>query len=339
MDTGDGEGGLTVMKVLVTGGSGFTGSWLVKQLCEKGYDVRTLVRDKKKGMAVLDGYDVEFIEGDITDENTVEKAVKNTEKVFHIAAAFRTAGIKDKTYWDINVGGTEKLLKASLNSNVAKFIHCSTVGVHGNVKNGPANENSPFSPGDIYQETKAAGELKALAFGRENGLPITVIRPCPIYGPGDLRLLKLFKLSSRKIVPVLGAGKIYFQMVYVEDLARAFILASETDRFNGEVFIAGGDDALMLNDLIDLIAEALDNKPVKIHLPATPFHTIGHLCELILIPLGIEPPIFRRRVDFFTKSRLFDISKAREILNFQPEIPVEQGIQLTAEWYRAKGYI
>ena len=327
------------MKVLVTGGAGFTGSCLSKQLCEQGYEVKALVRDKKKGAKVLDGYDIEMVEGDITDTNSVERAVNGVGKVFHIAAAFRVAGIADQVYWDVNVGGTEKLLDISLRNNVEKFVLCSTVGVHGNIKDGPADETYRFSPGDIYQETKAAAEVKALSFGRKHGLPVTVIRPCPIYGPGDLRLLKLYRLANRKVVPVLGSGKIYFHMVYVEDLARAFILASDAEAANGEVFIVGGSDALMLDDLIDLIAKQLDNNPLKIHIPAKPFQWLGHLCERVCIPMGIEPPIYRRRVDFFTKSRLFDITKARALLNYSPEVSLAEGIRNTANWYKEQGYL
>ncbi len=326
------------MKVLVTGGTGFTGSKLAKKLFFSGVQVRLLVRDKSK-VQFSDGFEPELIEGDIRDKNSVDMAVKGVEKVFNIAAVFRTAGIPDQAYWDIHVKGTENLLKASLRYDVERFIHCSTMGVHGHVEQGPVNEEYRFSPGDIYQVTKLEGELKALAFGRESGLPVAIIRPCAIYGPGDMRLYKLFKLASKKVIPILGSGKIFYHMIYIDDLVDAFLLASKKEQAIGESFLIGSDEVLSLLELINRLSALLDNKPVKLFLPVKPFQNIGTLCERLCIPLGIEPPIYRRRVDFFTKSRFFDINKAKTLLGFSPKISIDEGLTRTANWYQRQGLL
>ncbi|GAG85151.1 unnamed protein product, partial [marine sediment metagenome] len=162
------------MKVLVTGATGFTGSHLAKRLFQSGFDVRVLVRDKSK-VGQLNGFDPEVIKGDIRDPGAVDHAVRGVEKVFHIAAVYRTAGIKDEVYWDVHVKGTENLLNASFKYGIQKFIHCSTVGVHGHIENPPADENYPFNPGDIYQLTKLKGEITALQFYQKTQLPVIVI--------------------------------------------------------------------------------------------------------------------------------------------------------------------
>lgn len=326
------------MKVLVTGGTGFTGSHLVRRLCRLGYKVRVLVRDKSK-KDVFQGLDVQFIEGDITDSDVVERSVIGVEKVFHIAAAYRTAGITDKVYWDVHLKGTENLLRSSLKYGVERFIHCSTVGVHGHIEQGPANENYRFQPGDVYQLTKLKGEQKAMEFAHSKGLAVTVIRPCAIYGPGDLRLLKLFKLASKRITPVLGSGNIYYHMVYIDDLIHAFILAAEVKEAIGEAFIIGGEEIFTLNELLYTISELLSVSKTKIHLPATPFRIVASIVEKICIPLKIEPPIYKRRVDFFTKSRAFDINKAKKILGYKPAVNITEGLKLTALWYTKYGLL
>ncbi len=326
------------MKVLVTGGTGFTGYNLVKRLCKLGIEVRVLIRDTQK-RKIFNGVDVEIIEGNITEPGIVDRAVEGIEKVFHIAAVFRTAGISEKEYWDVHVKGTENLLNSSIRHNIKRFIHCSTGGVHGHIEEPPANESYRFKPGDIYQITKLEGELKAVTFGLEKGLPVTVIRPSPIYGPGDMRLLKLFKMASRKYVFILGAGNVFYHMVYIDDLIDAFLLASESEKAIGETFLIAGGERLSLNEIIDLIAEEQGLKPTKIHIPVKPFQLLGDVCEKICIPLKIEPPIYRRRVDFFTKSRSFDISKANKILEYEPKVNIREGVARTISWYKEQNLL
>jgi nucleoside-diphosphate-sugar epimerase len=325
---------------LVTGATGFTGFNLTRHLLENNEKVNVIVRDRKRLYELADNPNLAVFEGNIWDETVIDEAMKGVDKVFHIAAIYRTSGIPDEVYWDTHVKATDLLMKAALREGVKRFVHTSTVGVHGDVGTGkPVDENAPFSPGDVYQETKLEAELNVHKFFREKGLPLVVIRPTAIYGPGDLRLLKLFKIAAHKISPILGKGKIKYQMVYIDDLVQGYLLASYVDEAVGESFIIGGDEALELNELLETIGRVL-NKPIKIlRLPAWPFQILGTVMEKICIPMGISPPIYRRRVDFFTKSRTFDISKAKRVLNYQPRVNLEEGVRRTAEWYRANGYL
>ncbi len=261
------------------------------------------------------------------------------QKVFNIAAMFRSAASVDQDYRDIHVEGVRHLVEAAVRHQVGRFVHCSTVGVHGDVKVPPATEESPFAPADIYQRTKLEGELLARDLAAKNGLALSVVRPTAIYGPGDLRLLKLFKLAVKTITPVIGSGKIFYHMVYIDDLVQGFILASEVEAAIGQVFIVGGDENMILDDLLSTIAKITGRPDTKIHIPALPFQLAGSLCEKICIPLGIEPPIYRRRVDFFTKSRSFDISKAKRLLGYAPKYGLQEGLGRTAQWYKEQGLL
>lgn len=321
------------INVLVTGATGFTGNALTKRLVDDGFCVKIIARNKSRVNPQLRSK-IEVINGDITDQDVINEAVKNADIVFNIAAVFREPGISDKVYWDVHVRATELLLNSANNYGVKKFIHCSTGGVHGNIEHPPADEQYRFAPGDIYQQTKLEGEKKVMDFFHRTGLPVVIIRPAPIYGPGDMRLLKLFKMARKKYTIVLGKGEIFYHMVYIDDLVRAFILAAETDTSAGEVFIVGGNETLTLNQLLEKIANEFNHPLREIHIPAKPFQIAGSICEKICIPLGITPPLYRRRVDFFTKSRSFDISKAKLMLKYRPEVSITEGIKRTAAWYK-----
>ncbi|MBM3705710.1 MAG: NAD-dependent epimerase/dehydratase family protein [Actinobacteria bacterium] len=328
------------MKVLVTGGTGFAGSHLVKRLTEEGHRVRCLVRPSGNTEEIAQ-YGPELFYGDITDRAGVLKAVKDMEWVFNIAAAYRKASLTEKEFHDVNFEGAKNIIGACLEHRIKKLVHCSTIGVVTSVKNPPADENTPVCPGDAYQTSKCDAELEVIRYAKEKNLPATVIRPCAIYGPGDWRLLKMFKLIAKRRFVFFGSGKAYFHMVYIDNLMDAFILAAQKDEANGEVFIIGDENYLTLNELAALIAEEFDVPVPKIHLPYRLFELLAAGVELVYRKLKIkkEPPIYKRRMAFFKKSRAFSIEKAKRILGYRPAVDIKTGIHLTAQWYTDKGFI
>ena len=132
---------------------------------------------------------------------------------------------------------------------------------------------------------------------------------------------------------MIGRGKVLYHLTYVTDLVDGIILAGENKNINNEIFTLGGNEYLPLDELVSLIAGILDKKVSKIHIPYIPVYIASYFCEILCRPLGIEPPLFRRRLDFFTKDRAFDISKAKKILGYDPKIPLEKGLKYTADWY------
>jgi dihydroflavonol-4-reductase len=324
-------------RILVTGATGFAGSHLTRALVAEAA-VRALVRSRERAAGRLPA-EVELVEGDITDRESVDRAVRGCQIVYHLAAAYREAGLPRRRYREVHVTGTEYLLDAALRAGVQRFVHCSTVGVHGHVADPPADETWPHRPGDIYQATKSEGERLALAFGARYGLPVAVARPTAIYGPGDLRLLKLFRLIARRRFVMLGSGEVYYHMVYVDDLVAGFRLLAERPEAVGEVFILGGAEYRTLNELVRLIADTLGVPPPRWRLPVWPVRWVATLCEGLAVPLGVEPPLYRRRVDFFVKSRAFSIDKARRRLGYEPTVNLRTGLRRTADWYRTHGYL
>jgi dihydroflavonol-4-reductase len=325
--------------VLVTGAAGFTGLALARSLTRRGQRVRGLVRNRKRA-SYLEQAGVEIVAGDVRDRATVQEALLGVDTVYHLAAVFRRAGVPDSEYRSVHVDATRQLVECSAAAGVRRFLHCSTVGVHGDVEGqAPAAEDAPFQPGDIYQVTKLEGERMALDTAGRVGLPLTVVRPGPIYGPGDRRLLKLIGGVARKRFVLLGDGSPHFQMVYVDDLTEGFRLAAETPAAVGRTYIVAGGEAPTLKELVEEIAKVADVPPPRTRLPVWPFWVAGAICEGVCVPLGIEPPIFRRRVAFFTNNRWFDTSRARNELGYAPKVRLRDGIRRTLDSYRGLGWV
>lgn len=326
------------MRALVTGASGFTGGYMVDHLLEKGYQVRALGRPTSQTDG-LGGKAVDVFTGDILSRADLLRAMRNIDVVFHIAALYRAANQPDQAYWDVNVTGTENVMSAALESGVKRVIHCSTCGVHGHIAKPPANEEAPIEPGDIYQQTKVEGEKVANFYFREKGLPVTIVRPVGIYGPGDTRMLKMYRMIYHRKFIMFGGGNVLYHLTYVTDTVEGFRLAAEQPAAVGQTYIIAGDTYFTFNEFARMIAEALDVAPPRLKLPVWPVYAAGYVCEKICIPLRIQPPIFRRRVDIFVKDRAFDISKARAELGFAPKVDLRHGIRRTAQWYLENGYL
>ncbi len=277
--------------------------------------------------------------GDLADAAALRRLVEGADAVLHVAAVYRTAGHPDSYYRDVNVGGTERLLEAAAAAGVRRFVHTSTVGVHGHVERPPADETAPFAPGDIYQATKAEAETLALDFHRKRGLPVIVVRPGAIYGPGETRLLKLFKAIARGRYAIVGSGRPFYHPVYIDDLVAGYLLALERPEAAGEAIIVAGPRYVSQAELAALIARATGGRILPFRIPAGPLQLAAALCEAVCVPLGIEPPLHRRRVDFWTKSRAFSIEKARRLLGYEPSIDLEEGIARTAAAYREAGWL
>jgi dihydroflavonol-4-reductase len=301
------------------------------------HQVRALVRDPAKARD-LEASGIQLAVGDLRNRASLEAAVAGVDIVYNIAAIYRSAGIPPDTYRAVNSTAVGHLVEAAGAAGVRRVVHCSTVGVHGDVDHPPANEDAPLKPGDIYQMTKLEGEQVARETAERRRLELVIARPSGIYGPGDRRLLKLFRNVLRRF-PILGSGQIYYHLTYIDDLVDGFRLCGEAPAAAGRTYILAGGEVTTLNQIMSLIAEVAGVRPPSIHLPVWPFWLAGAACEAVCVPLGIEPPLYRRRVDFFTKSRAFDITRARAEIGFAPRVGLREGVTRTLAWYREHGWL
>jgi len=327
------------MRALVTGATGFTGGHLARHLRNRACDVRALVRREDARAAALAAAGIELRTGDLTDRASLARALAGVDIVYNIGATYRQAAASRSEYDAINARAVASLVEAGAAAGVRRVVHCSTVGVHGDVEHPPAAEDAPLRPGDEYQRSKLEGERLGREAAERTGMPLVIARPSGIYGPGDRRLLKLFRGVARRRFVTLGSGEIFYHLTYVEDLAEGFRLCGEVPEASGRTYILAGGEVTTLNELVRRIAAAAGVPPPALRLPVWPVWLAGAACEAVCVPLGIEPPLYRRRVDFFTKSRAFDISRARAELGFDPKVGLDDGIRRTLGWYRERGWL
>ena len=327
------------MKVLVTGGTGFTGKALVKRLIDSGHQV--VAMDYKEGIKTdeIAKWGAEVVIGSVTDTETVNRVVKGVDVVHHLAAAFRELDVPNSYYEDVNIQGTVNVLNAAKQEGVKRFIYCSTCGVHGNVENPPASETAPIKPADYYQRTKYEAEPLVLA-EHDSDMQTLVVRPAAIYGPGDPeRFGMIFRRVNKGVFPIFGDGKALYHPLYIDNFVDVLETVLQPGMGDGEVYLIADEEYVEIEQLVKRVAKAM-GKEVKLpHYPFLPLSIAGHVMEKLCQPFKITPPIFPRRVDWYRQNRAFDISKAKKDLGYRPRVGLDEGLRLTAEWYIAGGYL
>ena len=330
-------------RILITGGTGFIGSHLALALRERGAAVRVLGKEvtesERQNIASLRQAGVDVQVGDILEEEKRQECLKGVTRVYHLAAAMREGNLPDRAFWKINVEATERFLMESAAAQVKRFVYCSTVGVLGRGRGRPVSEADEPCPHDIYQITKASAEQKVSAFHASGGMPTVIVRPAEVYGPGDHRLLKLFRAIARNRFVMIGSGEGKHHMIYIKDLVEAMLLAGERPEAIGGTFILAGAEPVRLRDLVRMIAQQLGTSIPRLSVPLTLVRVAAGVVEAVCKPLGIQPPLYRRRVEFFNHDYAFDISRARRALGFDPKVSLAVGIARTVAAYQAGGLL
>jgi len=319
------------MKVLITGAGGFIGSHLVDSQLEQGHEVRALDLHLDLLRHQSAHPHLEAIRGDITDDEHLDEILAGVEVVYHLASAHLDVSLSDEHYRRVNVGGTLALLQAAQQAGVKRFVHCSSVGVIGDVENPPADETTECHPTNIYEKTKLEGESAALEFSQRTGFPVVVARPAWVYGPRCPRTSKLMRTISKGRFPFFGQGQNMRHPVYISDAVKGLELCASADGVNGEVFIIAGENAVPVSELVKVISAELGVNPSKLHLPIALGLLGGYSLEVAFKLIGKAPPFSRRSVDFFLKHNAYDISKAKRMLGYKPQIDLRTGIQKTIQ--------
>jgi nucleoside-diphosphate-sugar epimerase len=185
--------------------------------------------------------------------------------------------------------------------------------------------------------SKCEGEKAALEFFKRKGLPVVVLRPAQVYGPGDRSKAKFYRMIRKGVI--VNPGQTLKHLLYVDDLCRAFRLALQKQDIIGEVFIIAGREPTPLRELIEIAAKELGVSLPRFQLPALPLTVLFALVETGFRLVRMKPPVFRRSMNFFTKSVAFDVSKAKEVLGFQSEFDVPTGVAKVIVWYRENGLL
>jgi nucleoside-diphosphate-sugar epimerase len=329
------------MNILITGGTGFIGSRLALSCLAKGDRVTVLGLENTPAEAancrLLEEQGSTIASVSVTDRERIFALLPGIDLVYHLAAAQHEANVPDQHFWDVNVTGTKNVIEASINAGVRRFIHGSTIGVYGSAAAGYLNEGSPLQPDNIYGLTKL--EAEKLVHSYQDKLPIVIIRISETYGPGDLRLLKLFKAIQKRLFLMIGSGRNMHHPIYVDDLVGGLIFAARAEKAVGQTFVLSGKEPISTRDMVQVIAEELGTSLPKVCAPLPLFLALAMLVEALCRPVGIQPPLHRRRMDFFRKSFMFRQEKARDYLGFTAQHGFKEGVAEAAKWYTQMGYL
>ena len=362
------------MTILITGATGFLGSALVTQLIKQappvhcmgdpggrppdqtypGHgkgdpggrppdEIRILARDEHKARQQF-GDAVTIVAGEITDAEQVQRAVDGATTIYHLAGRLYHPSTPAELYYRTHVEGTRILLDACKGrgegqSRLQRIVHCSTTGVHGATGKTPAAEDAPFAPTNPYEASKLEGELLALKAHKEQGLPVSVVRPGLVYGPGDLHLLGFFSSIKKGRPCLINGGKALIHPIYIDDMTNAFLLCAERPQAIGNSYNIAGDHPVSFRELAAAIAHALGKPLPRGDLPLWLANAASDIFALIPGIRGENAPLTRSRVQFLTNSRVYDIGRARRDLDFTPTIRLEEGMQRTADWYYKHEYL
>lgn len=311
---------------LITGGSGFLGTQLAKKLIESGKRVRILDLNEPEKSILRKA---EFVQADITRPDAIKKAFEGVDTVFNTFAITPMSNVKSEMYQKVNVLGTKNVLEASKASGIKKFIHISTTSVYGVPKRIPCAENSPKRPLDDYGRTKLAAEKVCLSYSSD--FKLSIIRPATILGEGRLGIFQLlFKwITNNKNVYLIGSGKNYYQLVHIDDLISACLLAEKKSASG--IFNVGNETNIILKDeLQNLINYAgKDSKIIGI----SPAFARSVLRTLHFMHVS---PVAKWQYEICDKDFVCDARKARKELGWKPKWSNAEALKQTYDWYNRK---
>jgi len=316
------------MKTLVTGATGFIGSYLVEELLEKGHDVTCLVR-KTSSLKWIEGFDVRLAYGDCSEKQSLLNAIGDFDYIFHLAGLTKARNEKD--YFLVNATGTENLIHAvaERNPDIRRFVYMSSLAAAGPCLNGtPVDEMTEPRPVSVYGKSKLEGERVVLKY--KDRIPVTILRPPAVYGPRDRDMYTLFKMLKKGIF--LCWGKCYYSLLYVDDLVKGIIISSISKTAEGKTYCMSDGNIYTNDEIANAISFALGSRPIRLRIPRSVmplFAKIGQKLSKKSSIINVD-----RIRDFRYSYWVCDSSRAKDELGFIPKVGIKEGMRWTADWYR-----
>ena len=321
--------------VLLTGATGFVGSHALNALRAQGFPVRALVRSVARGERL--GAGVELVRGSLEDEDALRAAARGADVVIHIAALTRARSAAD--FHRANEEGTAAVVRAALDAEPRprRFVYLSSLAAAGPSADGGVGPDDTPRPLTAYGRSKLAGERIARSAGGE--LEVVILRAPAVYGPRDRDLYSFFRLAARGILPVPTGPARPLQLIHVEDLAEALVLAAAVQRAEGIVHVAE-PRAYAWADVARMVAAAVGRRAWMVPVPGMVLHAAARVSEIAARASG-QPTVFDRDKarELLAPGWLCETESARRVLGFQTRIPLEQGLRATAQWYREEGWL
>jgi dihydroflavonol-4-reductase len=328
------------MDALVTGGTGFIGANVARELVAAGATVRVLARPHGDRRA-LEGMPVEVVEGDLLDAGSLRRAVAGVQAVFHVAADYRLWTPDPSVVYRTNVDGTRTILDAAGQAGVGRVVHTSSVGALGIPRDGrPGSEGTPVTLDDMighYKRSKFLAERVALDFA-QRGLPVVVVNPSAPVGPWDVKPTPtgqmIVDFMRGRMIATLDTG---LNIVHVRDVARGHLLAAELGK-PGERYVLGHlDGNLSLAAIFRLLAEITGRRPPRFRVPYAMAWLSAACCEGVSRVTGRAPAVALTAVRMARKRMYFSPARAVRELGL-PQTDVRQALADAVAWFEAHGY-
>jgi len=326
------------MITLVTGAAGFLGSHVAHQLVARGDNVRVLMRPSSTNRAIAD-LSLEYVTGDLRDPASLDRAMKDVKRVFHVAADYRLWARRKQDIYDSNVGGTKNLLDAAKRAGVEQLIYTSTVATIAVDRPQHPNEFTDAKLEEMvghYKRSKWLAEKEALGAAR-NGLPVIVAMPSTPVGPWDWKPTPTGKIIldflNGKMPGYVETG---LNFVGVEDCAAGHLLIAEKGKV-GERYLLGGQN-LTLKQMLDALSKITDLPAPRLKIPHGLALGVAYASTVFSRLLGREPSIPVEGVKIARHMMFVDCSRAQRELGFKAG-PVAAALERAVRWYEANGYI
>ncbi len=328
------------MKALVTGATGFVGSWVADLLREKGFEVRCTVR-KTSSLRWVENKGYELVQASLYDKESLKKAVEDVDYIFHIAGL--TFARNFEAFMKGNRDAVKNLLEATeeVNPNVKRFLLMSSLAAVGPSKSlgEPVSEETPMNPITSYGKSKKAGEDVAKEYSEK--FPITIVRAPAVYGPRDSAIFPIFKAAKMGIGTLIGKSPKYISLVHSSDLARGIVDATLSEKAANETYFISSESFHTWDQLIKSMAEFFGKKKViKIKIPHSIVLGAGAVTQFVgkFLP---KPPIFNyeKGVDFIQDYWTCSIEKAKRELDYSEEMKIDEGVENTIQWYKENNWL
>lgn len=321
------------MRIFVTGATGFIGAHFIEAALDAGHSVTGLHRSASaRQQGIIDHLrqrGAVLHQGDVLEPQSLTSAIQGAECVCHFAAAFRESDADEQYFERMNVVGTVNVLDAAIAADVRRFVHCSTAGIHGQRSEQVIDERTPVKPWNGYERSKVKAEEQVRERSRAAGMEFVILRPTAVYGPRDERLLKLFRSVAKGRFPLFGEGNGRRHMIYVTDLADAFLRACTVPEAANHSLIVAGPKAVPLREMLSMLARVSNRRSHGPRLPLKPMMWLAAVTEDVCGRIKVKPPIYRRRMDFYLNDAVFSSEQAQSVLGWTPEVSLEEGLAAT----------
>jgi nucleoside-diphosphate-sugar epimerase len=326
---------------LVTGATGFVGPHLVAALVARGRRVRCLVRDRSKA-ATLEGPGVEVRQGDLLDPALWSKGLEGVDRVFHLAGGGKVSTTTAEGLEGLrraNVAPIRALFAAVKGSGATRVVHFSSISAMGVQLGTTLDESSACKPATPHEIAKYESEQAALVGSAASGVPVVILRPSQIYGPGDLRseIPKLVRLARRGLVPLFASGRGLMPWVYISDIVEAALLAGESARALGRIFIVSDAESYRFSAIVTAISAALGRRRGGVRIPWAAAWPAVALVQAAASLAGRDPPLTIHRLASMCGTRRVSIARAHTELGYTPRVGLEEGIARTVRWCIDRG--